>query len=37
MIAHGLRVYVALEPVDMRFGYERLGGIVRGSASVATP
>lgn len=29
MIAHGLRVYVALEPVDMRFGYERLGGIVR--------
>jgi len=22
-------VYVALEPVDMRFGYERLGGIVR--------
>ena len=29
MIAHGLPVYVALEPVDMRFGYERLGGIVR--------
>jgi transposase len=29
MIAHGLQVYVALEPVDMRFGYERLGGIVR--------
>jgi transposase len=28
MIAHGLPVYVALEPVDMRFGYERLGGIV---------
>ena len=29
MIAHGLPIYVALEPVDMRFGYERLGGIVR--------
>src|SRR6185295_7242102 len=29
MIRHGLPVYVALEPVDMRFGYERLGGIVR--------
>jgi hypothetical protein len=29
VIAHGLPVYVALEPVDMRFGYERLGGIVR--------
>src|SRR6187551_2939107 len=29
MIAHGLPVYVALAPVDMRFGYERLGGIVR--------
>ncbi len=26
MIAHGLPVYVALAPVDMRFGYERLGG-----------
>ena len=29
MIAHGLPVYVALESVDMRFGCERLGGIVR--------
>ena len=29
MITPGLPVYVALEPVDMRFGYERLGGIVR--------
>ena len=28
MIAHGLPIY-ALEPVDMRLGYERLGGIVR--------
>ena len=29
MIAHGLPIYVALEPVDMRMGYERLGGLVR--------
>lgn len=29
MIAHGLPVYVALAPVDMRLGYERLGGLVR--------
>jgi transposase len=29
MIAHGLPIYMALEPVDMRFGYERLGGLVR--------
>lgn len=29
MIGHGLAIYVALEPVDMRFGYERLGGLVR--------
>ena len=29
MIPYGVPVYVALEPVDMRFGYERLGGIVR--------
>ena len=29
MIAHGLPIYIALEPVDMRLGYERLGGIVR--------
>jgi transposase len=29
MIAHGPPIYVALEPVDMRLGYERLGGIVR--------
>ena len=29
MITPGLPVYVALEPVDMRFCYERLGGIVR--------
>lgn len=29
MIGQGLPIYVALEPVDMRFGYERLGGVVR--------
>lgn len=29
MIAHGVPIYVALEPVDMRFGYERLGALVR--------
>lgn len=29
MIAPGLPIYVALAPVDMRFGYERLGAIVR--------
>jgi transposase len=29
MIAHGIPIYVALEPVDMRFGYERLGALVR--------
>ena len=29
MIAPGLPIYVALEPVDMRFGSERLGALVR--------
>lgn len=29
MIAHGLPIYVALEPVDMRLGSERLGALVR--------
>lgn len=29
MIGQGLPIYVALEPVDMRLGYERLGGMVR--------
>lgn len=29
MIWAGLPVYVALEPVDMRFGFDRLGGMVR--------
>ena len=29
MIAQGLPIYVALEPVDMRLGWERLGAMVR--------
>jgi transposase len=29
VISQGLPIYVALDPVDMRFGYERLGGVVR--------
>jgi transposase len=29
MIAHGLPIYVALEPVDMRLGSERLAALVR--------
>lgn len=29
MISHGLPIYIALEPVDMRLGAERLGGLVR--------
>ncbi len=29
MIPHGTEVFVATEPVDMRYGIERLGGIVR--------
>ena len=29
MIVHGLPIYVALEPVDMRLGAERLGALVR--------
>jgi len=29
MIAHGIPIYVSLEPVDMRWGFERLGGMVR--------
>lgn len=29
MIAAGLPIYLALEPVDMRMGFERLGGLVR--------
>jgi transposase len=29
VIGQGLPIYVALEPADMRFAYERLGGLVR--------
>jgi transposase len=29
VIAQGLPIYVALEPVDMRLGSERLGALVR--------
>jgi len=29
VISHGLPIYVALDPVDMRLGFERLGGLVR--------
>jgi transposase len=29
MIPQGVEVFVALEPVDMRLGFERLGGLVR--------
>ncbi len=29
MISHGLPIYIALEPVDMRLGAERRGGLVR--------
>lgn len=29
MIPHGIEIFVAVEPVDMRFGFERLGALVR--------
>lgn len=29
MIPTGVQVFVALEPVDMRYGFERLAGLVR--------
>jgi transposase len=29
VITQGLPIYLALEPVDMRLGWERLGGLVR--------
>lgn len=29
MVPQGMEIYLAVEPVDMRFGFERLGGIVR--------
>jgi len=29
VIPQGVEIYVAIEPVDMRLGFERLGGLVR--------
>lgn len=29
MIPQGVEIFIATEPVDMRFGFERLGGLVR--------
>lgn len=29
MIPHGIEIFVALQPVDMRLGMERLAGLVR--------
>ena len=29
MIPAGVQIFVALEPVDMRYGFERLAGLVR--------
>jgi transposase len=29
VIAHGIPIYVALDPIDMRMGAEKLGGLVR--------
>jgi len=29
VIPHGVEIFVAVEPVDMRLGFERLGGLVR--------
>jgi transposase len=29
MIPSGVQIFVALEPVDMRFGFDRLSGMVR--------
>lgn len=29
MIPAGVQIFIALEPVDMRLGFERLGGLVR--------
>lgn len=29
MIPHGVPIYVATETIDMRLGFERLGGLVR--------
>ena len=29
MIPHGVEIYVGLEPIDLRWGFERLAGVVR--------
>ena len=29
IVPQGVEIFVAIEPVDMRFGFERLGGVVR--------
>ena len=29
IVPQGIEIFVAIEPVDMRFGFERLGGVVR--------
>src|SRR6185436_17017551 len=29
IVPHGVEIFVATEPVDMRLGFERLGGVVR--------
>jgi transposase len=29
VIPHGVEIFVAIEPVDMRLGFERLGALVR--------
>ena len=28
MIPHGMEVYVALDPIDLRWGFDRLAGVV---------
>jgi transposase len=29
MIPHGVEIFVGLEPIDLRWGFDRLGGVVR--------
>jgi transposase len=29
MIPHGVEVFIALEPIDLRWGFDRLAGVVR--------
>lgn len=35
VIAHGLPIYVALEPVDMRLGSERLGALCESGCALS--